>query len=34
VRSADLIEEVADTFSVGVVVRPRFLKNFNFSFDY
>ncbi|HVF17355.1 MAG TPA: TonB-dependent receptor, partial [Steroidobacteraceae bacterium] len=23
----DLIEEVADTFSVGVVVRPRFLEN-------
>jgi outer membrane receptor protein involved in Fe transport len=30
----DLKPEIADTFSVGVVIQPRFIPGFNFSVDY
>ena len=30
----DLFEETADTMSVGVVLRPRWVERLNFSFDY
>lgn len=30
----DLFEETAETLSVGVVLKPRWIENFDFSFDY
>jgi iron complex outermembrane recepter protein len=32
--NADLSEEAADTYSVGLVVRPRWVRDFSFSADY